>query len=71
MDETLISGTATGYGPGGFELPLGYDARDGQYAVQLLDPGGTPVSDVYTITTSSRCDWNISVVRFTEQPAPG
>jgi type VI secretion system secreted protein VgrG len=71
VDETLISGTATGYGPGGFELPLGYDARDGQYAVQLLDPGGTPVSDVYTITTSSRCDWNISVVRFTEQPAPG
>ncbi len=70
VDETLISGTATGYGPGGFELPLGFEARDAQFAVQLLDPGGMPVSDVYTITTSSRCDWNISVVRFTQQAAP-
>jgi len=70
VDETLISGTATGYGPGGFELPLGFASRDAQFAVQLLDPGGTPVSDVYTITTSSRCDWNISVVRFTQQATP-
>ncbi len=70
VDETLISGTATGYGPGGFELPLGFEAKDARFAVQLLDPNGTPVSDVYTITTSSRCDWNISVVRFTQQPAP-
>lgn len=69
VDETVISGTATGYGPGGFELPLGFEARDAQFAIQLLDPAGTPVSDVYTITTSSRCDWNISVVRFMQQAA--
>jgi|GEM_PF-646588 len=70
VDETLVSGSATGFGPGGFELPLGFEARDAQFAVQLLDPNGTPVSNVYTITTSSRCDWNISVVRFQQQPMP-
>jgi hypothetical protein len=69
IDETLISGSAAGFGPGGFELPLGYEARDAQFAIQLLDAAGTPVSPVYTVTTSSRCDWNISIVRF-QQAAP-
>lgn len=64
VDETVISGTASGYGPGGFELQLGSTATDAEFAVQLLDPNGSPVSDVMTVTTSSRCDWNISVLRF-------
>ncbi|MBW4437348.1 MAG: hypothetical protein KME04_09460 [Pleurocapsa minor GSE-CHR-MK-17-07R] len=64
LNETLISGTSTAYGEGGFELQLGFEARDAQFALQLFDPNGTPVSDVIPITTSSRCDWNISVVRF-------
>jgi hypothetical protein len=69
LNETLISGTSTAYGQGGFELQLGFEARDAQYAVQLFDPNGTPVSDVIPITTSSTCDWNISVVRFVRQAA--
>jgi hypothetical protein len=64
INETVISGTAPGYGPGGFELQVGNEAVDAEFAVQLLDPAGTPVSDVITTTTNSRCDWNISVLRF-------
>lgn len=66
VNETVISGTAPGYGPGGFELQVGREAVDAEFAVQLLDPAGTPVSDVITTTTSSRCDWNISVLRFVQ-----
>jgi hypothetical protein len=68
VDETVISGTAPGYGPGGFELQVGNEATDAEFAVQLLDPGGTPVSDVVTVATNSRCDWNISVLRFVQRP---
>lgn len=66
VNETIVSGTAPGYGPGGFELQVGNEAVDAEFAVQLLDPNGTPVSDVITTTTSSRCDWNISVLRFVQ-----
>jgi hypothetical protein len=66
INETVISGTAPGYGPGGFELQVDNEAFDAEFAVQLLDPAGTPVSDVITTTTSSRCDWNISVLRFVQ-----
>lgn len=69
VNETVISGTAPGYGPGGFELQVGNEATDAEFAVQLLDPAGTPVSDVITATTSSRCDWNISVLRFVQNPS--
>ncbi|MFQ3567080.1 MAG: hypothetical protein SNJ59_08765 [Aggregatilineales bacterium] len=67
VDETIISGSAPGYGPGGFELPLGRQAIDAQFAVQLANADGIPVSTVYTITTSSICEWNIAVLRFIEQ----
>ncbi len=67
VDETVISGSAPGYGPGGFELPLGRQAIDAQFAVQLANAEGVPVSTVYTITTSSLCEWNIAVLRFIEQ----
>lgn len=69
ISETAVSGTASGYGPGGFEIQLGNDAVDAEYAVQLLDPDNVPVSDVLTVSTSSRCDWNISVLRFVQNPA--
>lgn len=70
IDATTTSGSAPGYGPGGFEVPLGNQAREGQVAVQVLDPSGAPVSDVVSVPTSARCDWNISVIRFQQLAAP-
>jgi hypothetical protein len=69
IDATTTSGSATGYGPGGFEVQLGNEAREGQVAVQILDPAGQPVSEVVTVPTSARCDWNISIIRFQQQAA--
>jgi hypothetical protein len=70
IDATTTSGSATGYGPGGFEVQLGSEAREGQVAVQLLDPAGQPVSDTVNVPISARCDWNISVLRFQQRAAP-
>ncbi len=69
-DATTTSGSAPGYGPGGFEVQLGSEAVEGQVAVQLLDPAGSPVSDVVTVPTSARCDWNISIIRFAQLALP-
>ncbi|MFN8560478.1 MAG: hypothetical protein U0703_02320 [Anaerolineae bacterium] len=66
VDETVATGSAPGFGPGGFEVPLGNEARDAQFVAQLLDPQGTPVSPVYTVATLSQCDFNIAALRFVE-----
>lgn len=66
VDETVSTGSAPGFGPGGFEVPLGSVARDAQFVAQLLDPQGTPVSPVYTVETNSDCELNIAALRFVE-----
>jgi hypothetical protein len=66
VDETIASGSAPGFGPGGFELPLGNTARDGQFVAQLLDPTGNPASPVYTVATRSECELNIAALRFVQ-----
>lgn len=66
IDEMIASGSSPGYGPGGFEWPLGTTARDAQYTVQLIDPTGTPLSDAYKISTRSDCQYNIAAVRFVQ-----
>lgn len=66
VDETIGTGTAPGFGPGGFELELGNVSRDATFVAQLLDPQGTPVSPVYTVETLSECDFNIAALRFVE-----
>lgn len=66
VDEELLSGSSNAYGPGGFELSLGTTARDATYNVQLLDSTGIPLTPEYTVLTSARCDWNMSIIRFVE-----
>ncbi|MBL8144821.1 MAG: hypothetical protein JNL34_00435, partial [Anaerolineae bacterium] len=70
IDATATTGSAPGYGPGGFEVQLGNEAREGQVAVQVLDPAGATVSDVVSVPISARCDWNISIIRFQQLAAP-
>lgn len=64
IDETIQSGSSPGFGPGGFELFVGNTAESRAFTVQLLDPGGTPVSPVINVTTRADCDQNIAAVRF-------
>ncbi len=71
VDQTQGTGSAPGFGPGGFEVPLGNVARDAQYVAQLLDPQGDPVSPVYTVVTKSDCNFNIAALRFVAVNPPG
>ncbi len=64
VDQTVATGSAPGFGPGGFEVPLGSVARDAQFVAQLLDTAGNPASPVYTVETRSECDLNIAALRF-------
>jgi hypothetical protein len=63
-DEVVTSGSTPGLGPGGFELPIGRQAVDADFTIQLLDPAGTPVSPEIAFRTSSRCDWNMALIHF-------
>ncbi len=64
VDQTLATGSNRAAGAGGFELQLGDQARAASYTVQLLDPSGRAVSDVYPVETSADCAFNIAAVRF-------
>jgi len=66
VDVTVATGSSSGFGPGGFEVPLGNVARRAQYIAQLLDEQGQPVSPVYTVETSDDCTLNIAALRFVE-----
>ncbi len=66
VDQTTTTGSAPGFGPGGFEIALGNVARDADFVTQLLDPSGNPASPVYTVATHSECNLNIAALRFVE-----
>lgn len=67
LDQTIATGSAPGFGPGGFELQLGTEAIDAEYVAQLLDESGNPISPVYTVQTRSDCALNIAALRFVER----
>lgn len=64
VDQTVVSGSAPGFGPGGFEVQLGSVARDASYVAQLLDNEGRHASPVYTVTTRADCNYTIAVLHF-------
>ncbi len=70
VDEAVITGTARGFGAGGYELPLGTQAREAVYTVTLFDSTGRQVSAPVTATTRADCA-NITAVRFIEIVRPG
>jgi hypothetical protein len=69
IDQTVATGSAPGFGPGGFEVRLGSEPKDARYVAQLLDSQGVAVSPVYTVVTKDDCSQNIVALRF-EETAP-
>jgi hypothetical protein len=66
VDEAVITGTARGFGAGGYELPLGSQAREAVYTVTLFDSTGQQVAAPVTAITRADCA-NITAVRFIGQ----
>ncbi len=61
-----LTGTATQYGPAGFEFSLGDQpaATSGSLWIQLLDQAGLALSDRVRIDTSDDCSQNLVLVNF-------
>ena len=70
IDRTTISGTATNFGPGGYEIQLADHpiASTHTLYIQLLDPNGLPISPPVYFDTQNSCDQNITLINFRRRP---
>lgn len=66
IDEIRFTGTAGAFGPSGYEVFLNGAPLDAQYTVQLLSQTGAPISEAFTVTTSTVCEQNVAVVSFVQ-----
>lgn len=64
LDETVFSGAAPIFGPGGFELFLNGVPLEQTYTVQLLDEAGAPASPAVSVTTRANCQQNVAILSF-------
>lgn len=66
LNITSLTGTATQYGPAGYEVTLADKpiASKGAVWVRLLDQSGFAISDRIFINTYSECDQNLVIVNF-------
>lgn len=70
FNETVVTGSALAFGPGGYEMRVAGAPLVAEFAVQLLTPEGIPISEVVYVTTRDVCDEqtqeNVSVVSFVQ-----
>lgn len=66
VSQISLTGLATGYGEGGYEIVLGTSAVDtsGTVWVQIYDIAGNAISDKVYISTSSDCTKNLVLLNF-------
>jgi hypothetical protein len=62
--KLLSSGTATQYGPSGFEFTLGDKPVSGKYYVQLSDATGVPISPIVEIDLNGDPRANLAYIIF-------
>lgn len=65
--EIQFTGSATEFGPAGFEVNLGTTPREADFQIRLLGPSGESISDNIEITTGDSCDTNVAVIEFVQQ----
>jgi hypothetical protein len=70
LNNSTVSGSASGLGPGGFEIALSSSPVESQGTVwiQLFDANGNSQSDRIFIDTYADCNRNLILVNFTEVP---
>lgn len=64
--QTSMAGTATQYGPSGFEFTLANRpiASTNSLWIQLIDQSGLPLSDKIYFSTSDKCEQNLILLAF-------
>ncbi|MBI4770298.1 MAG: hypothetical protein HY784_07795 [Chloroflexi bacterium] len=68
LDTDALTGSATAYGPGGYEHFLDSRPKDtaNTFRVQLLNTSGAPLSDVIVVDTFNDCAKNLILVNFVQ-----
>jgi hypothetical protein len=66
IDERLTVGSASDYGPSGWEQFLFNSPVIRNYNVQLETPNGTAVSQVYNVQTRASCNQNLVKFDFVQ-----
>jgi hypothetical protein len=64
VDQFVVSGTSSLYGPGGWEVPVNNTISADTFFVELLSPGGTVISPRVQVTFPSDCARNLALVNF-------
>jgi hypothetical protein len=66
LDITTLTGTASIYGPSGYEFSLGDQPRATYESVwmQLSEQNGIPLSERLYLTTSADCNRNLLIINF-------
>lgn len=66
IDAVTITGSATAYGPGGYEIVLASQpvVSSGTLTIQLLDPAAKPLSDKISFNTTADCAENLILMNF-------
>lgn len=69
VDMVSMTGQATAYGPGGFEIELANKpvASTSSISIQIFDLEGKPLSGTYTFDTLADCQKNLVLINFTRK----
>ncbi len=59
-----FTGSATQWGPSGYEVLLNSTPIEAEFEVQLLNTNGQPLSEPIVVRTLASCDQNVAVVNF-------
>jgi len=66
FEFVTFSGTASAFGPSGFEIQVGTQPFEDTYFVRLLGPDGLPLSEEVEILTGTTCETNVVFIEFTQ-----
>lgn len=64
--QAQFSGSASRWGGGGFEFPLGAAPRTARYTLRIKSTAGALLSDLIVVETGNTCDTNVTLVEFVQ-----
>lgn len=67
VDASGLTGAASGYGPGGYEIQLADQPAPGLFWIELRDSQGQILSQPVSFQISGRCEQNLAVINFVQQ----
>lgn len=64
FEQLDFSGSASRYGPSGYEVFINDTPYEGEFTVKLVSETGFPLSEEVVVRTSDSCEQNVAIVNF-------